>query len=682
MKHMLVSIVAAGIAAAVVAAQGRPAADLYQEALHLQEVKGDLPAAITLYTSIVERHPNERQIVAKALLQLGSCYEKQGRSEAKQAYERIVRDYADVADVAAQARAFLTSMGAAPVTGPFTVRRLDQALELASPDGRYAVYHTNEGEELGRVYLRDLKTDAERLLVDLDGSVNNMVWSPDSRQLAFNFQNVQKKVREVRTVTAATGEMRTLPARDYPGMWSASGDLYLFRLNYPANTIEYLTVPATGGEPRQFLSWSLAGGDYPVPTPDGKSLISAKAKRLLLIDVATRAERPITTGSAEEGRPILVSADGRLVAFASNPEGKWGLYVAPLDRIPVRDPLRLGDIDPTAFARAAGQRQSWWLRNGELSLVSANRTGDVFRVQMDRATGRAMAAPQRLTQDAPWNTGGVVSPDGRHIAYWYFRGPKSGFAVMDADGLNERPLVDQSGVLPLGWRGPHEILFYDFATAGGQKPAITVYDLSTGTQKPLAQVAGLYWKYVPARLEILHSHPGGGGPRAGLVLQARSLADGTDREVATIDNLVPWIAVSADGGSIAYAVTTSGETSRAECEVALMTIEGKRDRVLVPMQRPCLIPNAWSPDGRFLLLTAITEGPRVMEVETGRSWPLHAGAKTDFQDPTWPRWEANSWSPDGSFVVLTYSRRRVERIAWEGVTYEAVTRVMKSKSGS
>lgn len=681
MKHMLVSIVAAGIAAAVVAAQGRTAADRYQEALHLQEVKGDLPAAITLYKSIVERHPNERQIVAKALLQLGSCYEKQGRSEARQAYERIVRDYADVADVAAKARASLTSMGA-PVTGPFTVRRLDPALELASPDGRYAVYHKDEGEELGKVYLRDLKTDAERLLVDLDGSVNNMVWSPDSRQLAFNFQNVQKKVREVRTVVVATGETRTLPARDYPGLWTTSGNLYFFRLNYPANTIEYLTMPASGGEPRAFLSWSIATGDFPVPTPDGKFLISAKSKRLLLVDIASGEERPITTGSAEEGRPILVSHDGRLVAFASNPDGRWGLYVAPLDRIPVREPLRLGDVDPTSFARSAGQRQSWWLQNGQLSLVSANHTGNVFRVQMDPSSGRPTAPPQRLTQDAPWNTGGVVSPDGQQIAYWYFRGPKSGFAVMDADGLNERPLLDQSGVLPLGWRAPGEILFYDFATPKGQKPAITVYDVKTGARRPVAQVAGLYWKYVPARQEILHSHPGGGGPRAGLVLRAHSLVDDTDRDVATIDNLVPWIAVSPDGGSIAYAVTRSGDTSRAECEVALMTIEGKRGRVLVPMQRPCVIPNAFSPDGRFLLLTAITEGPRVMEVETAQSWPLHPGAKTDVQNPTWPRWEANSWSPDGSFVVLTFGQRSVERFAWEGVTYEAVTSVMKSKRGS
>lgn len=682
MKALLTFAVAAGLCLTFAAAQTRSGAEAYQDALHLQEVKGDLPGAIALYKTIVERHAKDRTLVAKALLQLGACYQKLGRAEAKSAYERIVRDFADVPDIASQARAQLASMGAGGA-GPFRTRTLDTDVELASPDGRYAAYHKNEGEELGKLYLRDLRTNAERLLVDLDGAVNNLAWSPDGRQIAFNVQNAQKKIRDVRVVTVATGETRTLAARDYPAMWSAAGDLYLFRLDYPANSIEYLMVPAGGGEARPFLTWSIATGDFPVMTPDGKSLISAKSKRLLLVDLATRAERPITTGSAEEGRPILVSPDGRVVAFASNPDGKWGMYVAPLDQIPVRAPLRIGDVDPTAFARAAGQRQSWWLANGQLSLVSANYTGDVFRVEMDRATGRATSAPQRLTQDAPWNTGGVVSPDGRQIAYSYFRGPKSGFAVMDADGLNERPLVDLSGVLPLGWRAPGEILFYDFAAPKGQKPEITVYDLKTGAQKPLAQLTGLYWKYVPARQEILHSHPGGGGPRAGLVLRARSLVTGADRDVATIDNLAPWYSASPDGRYIAYTVTAPGDdTSRMECEVALMTIEGARDKVLVPKQRPCAIPNAWSPDGRFLLLTIAGEGARVLEVESTRSWPLHPDVKTDLQNPAWPRWEANSWSPDGSFVLLTFSQRRVERIAWEGVTYEAVVKLMKSRRGT
>src|SRR5687768_3632391 len=90
MSRFFAAIVAALLAFAIPAAQSQTAAALYQEALYLEDIKGDLPAAIAAYKSIVERHGGVRPIAAKALLQLAACYEKLGRSEAKQAYERII----------------------------------------------------------------------------------------------------------------------------------------------------------------------------------------------------------------------------------------------------------------------------------------------------------------------------------------------------------------------------------------------------------------------------------------------------------------------------------------------------------------------------------------------------------------------------------------------------------------
>ena len=91
MKNILRFVVAVSLGVAAMSGQTRSGADVYQEALHLQEVKGDLPAAVALYKTIVERDVSDRRLVASALLQLGSCYEKLGRAEAKQAFERIVR---------------------------------------------------------------------------------------------------------------------------------------------------------------------------------------------------------------------------------------------------------------------------------------------------------------------------------------------------------------------------------------------------------------------------------------------------------------------------------------------------------------------------------------------------------------------------------------------------------------
>jgi hypothetical protein len=177
-------------------------------------------------------------------------------------------------------------------------------------------------------------------------------------------------------------------------------------------------------------------------------------------------------------------------------------------------------------------------------------------------------------------------------------------------------------------------------------------------------VEGLYWYYVPARKEILHLCPGGGGARPGAVLKAHSLVDGTDRVVATIDGLMPSLAVAPDGRRFAYGTTSDQYSATARCDLAIMTLDGVREKVLVPAQTPCPVPSGWSPDGRFLLFNFRrsftlpgTLEPRVMNVDTGESWPLHADIENQ------EGWSAGSWAPDGSFVLVT---RSSSRSAWPG----------------
>jgi len=53
----------------------------------------------------LSNHPARRATVATALLRMGQCHEKLGNAEARTAYERLVRDYADQGEIVAQARA-------------------------------------------------------------------------------------------------------------------------------------------------------------------------------------------------------------------------------------------------------------------------------------------------------------------------------------------------------------------------------------------------------------------------------------------------------------------------------------------------------------------------------------------------------------------------------------------------
>ena len=676
-----IAIVVMGLAlgAGLALAQKLTAEALFREALLKERAEGSLPEAIFRYERLIAEFPKDRQYAARAMYQLALIYEKQGDPRAKTMLTRLSREYAGVEPFSSRARARLAQQASAPA-GPFPEVSLDTNYELGSPDGKFVVYHREPeqkegqvrrpGRDWGRLYLKELATGKERLLVDHPGKfVSNFAWSPDSRQLAFNFLDDSVKANDIRIVEVSTGEVTSLGLRGYPMAWTEAGEICFYRPNYPAGGIDFWLVSAKGGTPRKVYT----SPNVVMVTSDGTRVLASKSKRLVVVDIASGEERPLTTGTGEEHRP-LVSPDGRLVAFAANPEGKWAFYVAPLDRgLPVKAPLKIAEIkEPGVWVGSGGYGPAWWTRDGLLTYGMRYSESNLYRLEMDPKTGRAVDAPVRLTQDATRNWHPAVSPDGKRIAYWYEQGTKLGIAVMDSDGANERPLFEQNAVLPLCWRSPEEILFYHWKPKEGEKSSIQALNINTGVLQPVAQVEGLYWHYVPSRKEILHLPPGGAGPRPGAVLKAYSLAEGKDRVVAKIDYLMHIFRVSPDGKRIAYATSrpVEGSTQRVG-EMGLMTIEGQPEAILVPAQSEAVVPTSWSPDGRYLLYVDQT-GPRVMNVETRENWLLHK----DLKDANWGR--PPYWSPDGTFVVLTRSSTSsIERVAWEGVTTEAVMKLLE-----
>jgi len=64
-------------------------------------------------------------------------------------------------------------------------------------------------------------------------------------------------------------------------------------------------------------------------------------------------------------------------------------------------------------------------------------------------------------------------------------------------------------------------------------------------------------------------------------------------------------------------------------------------------------------DGVYLLYTG-KEGPRVMNVGTRESWPLH-------KETSDGNWEGGSWSPDGTFILVVKKTQSEDRLAWEAL---------------
>ena len=66
--------------------------------------------AIDLYQEIIKQYPGNRQVMAKALLHAGFCYEKLGLKEAQQVYQRVINDYSENKNEVSLARARLSSL--------------------------------------------------------------------------------------------------------------------------------------------------------------------------------------------------------------------------------------------------------------------------------------------------------------------------------------------------------------------------------------------------------------------------------------------------------------------------------------------------------------------------------------------------------------------------------------------
>src|SRR6266700_1900554 len=92
----------------LLAQASRTAEVQFKAAQHKEQVEGDLKGAIEQYKKIAQG--SDRAVAAKALVAIGQCYEKLGNAEARNAYDRVVREFADQSESVDQARARLAAM--------------------------------------------------------------------------------------------------------------------------------------------------------------------------------------------------------------------------------------------------------------------------------------------------------------------------------------------------------------------------------------------------------------------------------------------------------------------------------------------------------------------------------------------------------------------------------------------
>jgi Protein of unknown function (DUF3108)/Tetratricopeptide repeat len=79
--------------------------ELLEKGIYTEETKGDVDAAIAIYSQLIAEAKAGQTLAAQAQFRLGQCYQKKNRpAEALAAFEKLIRDYPDQKELVAKAR--------------------------------------------------------------------------------------------------------------------------------------------------------------------------------------------------------------------------------------------------------------------------------------------------------------------------------------------------------------------------------------------------------------------------------------------------------------------------------------------------------------------------------------------------------------------------------------------------
>ncbi|MCK4966710.1 PD40 domain-containing protein, partial [bacterium] len=299
---------------------------------------------IQLFINIITKFSEERNIAAKAQLQIGMCYEKLGLNQAQKAYQKVVENYPEQTEAVKLANEKLSLiLRAKAVAGTgnkeFSIRRVKEGIDVGfegavSPDGRYLSYVDWESGDLA-VY--EIATGNKHRLTNKGSwdKSNEFAyysrWSPDGKQIVYDWYT-KEDLMELRIVGFDGLKPRILYSNkeviwSQTYGWSPDSKQILTVLFKENGEAQFVLVSSEDGSVRVLKTLEQGFEDYNMNfSPDGSyivydfqqkedsperdiSLLSTDGSRE--ISLVEHPADDYVLGWAPDGKNILFSSDRR-----------------------------------------------------------------------------------------------------------------------------------------------------------------------------------------------------------------------------------------------------------------------------------------------------------------------------------------------------------------------------------
>jgi Tol biopolymer transport system component len=406
-----------------------------QAAIKTETVDGNLKGAIEQYKKIVSSYGNNHAVAAKALVRMGQCYEKLGEAQAKEAraaYERVVRDYADQAEIVAQARVRLAALGGPGGAGGLVARRVLTDASgvdgVLTPDGKYIRYMDQGTGDV--VQFEVASGQRSRItyrgpLSETEHPVEFHVFSRDGKQIAYNSvvpTDAKDFVYPLQIRNLDGSGLCTLYSeKDYvqPLDWSPdAGSILALRIGDKANELTLISTADGSERLLRFTSglYSLQRARF---SPDGRFVAFSMVREgspphgdVFLMTADGRNE-VVVAGHPAEDRLLAWTPDGRSLVFLSDRSGTWDIWT-----VHITGGKQQGE--PELLKKDFGRPSSvlGFAPDGSLYYRTATPLGRLYYGAVDLETGKVLEPPAPVTtrytgppEQPTW------SPDGSNLLY-------------------------------------------------------------------------------------------------------------------------------------------------------------------------------------------------------------------------------------------------------------------------